>query len=155
MLIQSMAKEAWMTLFSRRRVPLLDSAGDNYASDVCSLWHGTVSLKGRQYILLDGGVCTRLVHMLSEVIEQCNEDRKCSEWEFVFPPLILQWDKMVRKGRIFVCFSRGKWHVGSWETEQVAPGSSTLWQSIDLRMGTVLMIVNKLPYWKELYSYLG
>ena len=80
-------------------VPLLNSAGGDDALDVCSLWCGTVSLKGRQYVLPNGGVGTRFVHMLSEVIERCNEGRQRSQWEFAFPPLVLQWDKMVRKGK--------------------------------------------------------
>ena len=73
---------------------LLNSAGDD-----SSLWWGAVSLKGRQYALPEGGVGTRFVHMLSEEIEQCNEGWQRSEWEFIFTALILQRNKMIRKGK--------------------------------------------------------
>ena len=78
------------------------------------MWRGAVFLKGRQYALPDGGVGTRFVHMLSEEIERCNEGHQRSEWEFVFPALVLQRDKMVRKGKdILPLLTR---RMDMWET---------------------------------------
>ena len=67
--------------------------------EVHTLWWKVVALRGKQYLLPDGGVWTWFVNMLSEEIERCTEGRQRSEREFIFTALVLQCNKMVRKGK--------------------------------------------------------
>ena len=67
--------------------------------EVHSLWWKVVALRGKQYLLPDGGVGTRFVSMLSEEIERYTKGQQRSEREFIFTALILQRNKMVSKGR--------------------------------------------------------
>ena len=78
--------------------PLLNHEGGP-DSEIRSLWWEVVTLRGKQYALPNGSVGTRFVNMLSEEIELCTEGRQQSECEFIFTALVLQRDKMVRKGK--------------------------------------------------------
>ena len=78
--------------------PLLNHDGGSDC-EVRSLWWKVVTLRGRQYSLPDGGIGTSFVNMLSEEIERCTDGRQRSEREFIFTALVLQRNKMVRKGR--------------------------------------------------------
>ena len=78
--------------------PLLNHDGGSDC-EVRSLWWKVVALRGKQYSLPDGSVETRFVNMLSEEIERCTDCRQRSEREFIFTALVLQRNKMARKGK--------------------------------------------------------
>lgn len=63
------------------------------------LWSEAVALQGKQYELPDGRVGTRFVHMLADELERLAAGRQNSERVFLFSMLVLQRDKMVKKGR--------------------------------------------------------
>ena len=58
--------------------PLLNHNGGSDC-EVCSLWWNVVVLRGRQYLLPDGGIGTRFVNTLSEEIERCMDGRQKSK----------------------------------------------------------------------------
>ena len=88
-------REKFMRAFGS---PLLNHEGGP-DSEIRSLWWEVVALRGKQYVLPNGSVGTRFVNMLSEEIELCTEGWQQSEREFLFTALVLQRDKMVRKGK--------------------------------------------------------
>ena len=64
-----------------------------------SVWSEAVALQGKQYELPDGRVGTRFVHMLAVELERLAAGRQSSERVFLFSMLVLQRDKLVKKGR--------------------------------------------------------
>ena len=82
------------------------------------LWQRTVPLRGKQYALPDGNVVTRFINILAEEIELANNKRQPSERELIFPALMLQRDKMIRKAKdIRPLLSR---RMDMWEAGQLS-----------------------------------
>lgn len=69
------------------------------SDDVRPLWWEAVGLRGKQYELPNGRVGTRFVHVLAEEIERFVAGRQNSERQLLFTSLVLQRDKMVKKGK--------------------------------------------------------